>query len=150
MEHMTKLQSWSVGACGAIGSFIAQLLGGWTSDLQTLLIFMSVDFVMGLIIAGVLNKSTKTETGALNSSAGFKGLCKKGFTLLIVLVANQLDSVMGVEYIRTAVIIAFIVNETISIVENAGIMGIPIPSVLTKAIDILKTKSEESDGEKNE
>lgn len=147
---MTKLQSWSVGACGAIGSFIAQLLGGWTSDLQTLLIFMSVDFVMGLIIAGVLNKSTKTETGALNSSAGFKGLCKKGFTLLIVLVANQLDSVMGVEYIRTAVIIAFIVNETISIVENAGIMGIPIPSVLTKAIDILKTKSEESDGEKNE
>lgn len=147
---MTKLQSWGVGACGAIGSFIAQLFGGWSSDLQTLLIFMSVDFVMGLIIAGVLNKSTQTETGALNSSAGFKGLCKKGFTLLIVLVANQLDSVMGVEYIRTAVIIAFIVNETISIVENAGIMGIPIPSVLTKAIDILKSKSEESDGEKNE
>lgn len=142
LDFMSKVQAVFISIFGAVGALLVRLFGGWTTDLQTLIIFMAVDFAMGLIIAGVFNKSTKTESGALNSSAGFKGLCKKGVALLIVLVANQLDKVMSVEYIRTAVIIAFIVNETISIVENAGIMGIPIPNVITKAIEVLKDKSE--------
>ena len=145
MEFMSKVQALFISIFGAIGAILVQLFGGWTTDMQTLIIFMTVDFAMGLLIAGVFNKSTKTDTGALSSGAGFKGLCKKGVALLIVLVANQLDKVMGVEYIRTAVIIAFIVNETISIVENAGIMGVPIPKVITKAIDVLKNKADQEE-----
>ena len=145
MEFMSKVQALFISIFGAIGAILVQLFGGWTTDMQTLIIFMAVDFAMGLLIAGVFNKSTKTDTGALSSGAGFKGLCKKGVALLIVLVANQLDKVMGVEYIRTAVIIAFIVNETISIVENAGIMGVPIPKVITKAIDVLKNKADQEE-----
>ena len=128
---------------GAVGSFIAGLFGGWDTALITLIIFMGLDYVTGLIVAGVFHKSTKTENGALESKAGWKGLCRKGAVLLLVLVANRLDLVMGASYIRDGVCIAFIVNETISIVENAGLMGVPIPAALTKAIEVLKNKNDE-------
>lgn len=142
LDFMSKIQAIFISIFGAVGALLVQLFGGWTTDLQTLIIFMAVDFAMGLIIAGVFNKSTKTETGSLNSSVGFKGLCKKGVALLFVLVANRLDKTMNVDYIRNAVIIAFIVNETISIFENAGTMGIPIPKIMKKAIEVLKDKTE--------
>ena len=129
---------------GVVGSFIASLFGGWSSALTTLLIFMGIDWITGLIVAGVFKKSQKTETGALESRAGWKGLCRKGVTLLVVLVACRLDLTMGTTIIRDAVVIAFVSNETISIIENAGLMGIPIPPIITKAIDILRKKSEES------
>ena len=74
--------------------------------------------------------------------AGWKGLCRKGETLLIVLVACRLDAVMGSTFVRDAVVIGFICNETISIIENAGLMGLPIPAAITKAVDILKQRSE--------
>ena len=96
----------------------------------------------GLIVAGVFHTSEKTPNGALESTAGWKGLCRKGVTLLVVLVACRLDLVMGSNFIRDAVVIAFIANETISIIENAGLMGIPIPAVITKAIEVLKSKAE--------
>lgn len=128
---------------GVVGSFIASLFGGWSSALTTLLIFMGIDWITGLIVAGVFKKSQKTETGALESRAGWKGLCRKGVTLLVVLVACRLDLTMGTTVIRDAAVIAFVSNETISIIENAGLMGIPIPPVITKAIDILRKKSEE-------
>jgi toxin secretion/phage lysis holin len=140
MEKVNTFKALVIGIFGGIGAFIAQLLGGWTSDMQTLGVLMIVDIVMGFLIAAFWKKSGKSITGALNSISMWKGLCRKGVSLLIVLVAHQLDSVMGTEYIRTAVIIAFIVNELISIVENAGIMGVPIPSVVTKAIEVLKKK----------
>ena len=63
--------------------------------------------------------------------------------LFYVLVAYRLDVALGLGYIRTATIVAFIVNEAISILENAGIMGVPIPPVILKAIDILKNKESE-------
>ena len=74
-----------------------------------------------------------------------KGLCRKGVSLLVVLVACRLDMIMGSNFIRDATVIAFIANETISIIENAGLMGVPIPSVITKAIEVLKKKSERED-----
>jgi len=123
---------------GFIGGILAYLFDGWDTAMITLVIFMGVDFLTGLIVAGVFKQSKKSETGALESKAGWKGLCRKGMMLLIVLVAHQLDLVMGSAFIKNAAIIAFIANETISIVENAGIMGIPIPDVITQAIDILK------------
>lgn len=132
---------------GLIGSAIASLFGGWDAGLATLLIFMAIDYMSGLIVAGVFHTSNKTDTGALESRAGFKGLCRKGMTLLFVLVAYRLDLVIGTNYIRDAVIIAFIANETISLVENAGLMGIPLPAVITKAIDVLQKKVEVNENE---
>ena len=125
---------------GVVGSFIASLFGGWTASLTTLLIFMMIDYVSGLIVAGVFHNSPKTETGALESRAGFKGLIRKFMILLFVLIGYRLDVAVGTTYIKDAVCIAFIANELLSIVENAGLMGIPIPAVITNAIDILKKK----------
>ena len=130
---------------GCVGSVIASLFGGWDAALVTLLIFMGVDYVTGLIVAGVFHTSEKTENGTLESRAGWKGLCRKGVTLLVVLVACRLDLMMGSNFIRDAVVIAFVANETISIIENAGLMGVPIPAVIVKAIEVLKKKAE-SDG----
>lgn len=132
---------------GIIGGVISTAFGGWSAALTTLVIFMAIDYVTGLMVAGVFKKSKKTNNGALESRAGFKGLCRKGVTLLIVLVSCRLDLVLGSNFVRDAVVIAFIANETISIIENAGLMGIPIPSVIVRAIEVLKTKSEEN-GEK--
>ncbi|MBR2452589.1 MAG: phage holin family protein [Clostridia bacterium] len=134
-------------ALGVAGSFVTQLFGGWTEDMITLVIFMAVDFVMGLVVAGVFHKSNKSDTGALNSRAGWKGLSKKGVTLLFILVAHRLDGLLDTNYIRTTAIIGFIINEAISIIENAGLMGVPFPEVITKAIDMLKSKGEEDDNE---
>ena len=142
MEKITSAKVTIITVIGAMGGFIANLFGGWTSDMQTLLIFMGIDIVMGLLIAAFWKKSEKSETGTLNSTSMAKGLIRKGVYLLIILVAYRLDLAMGVEYIRTAVIIAFIVNEVISIIENAGIMGVPIPSVIRKAIDVLRQRSD--------
>lgn len=132
---------------GVIGSCVSTLFGGWSAALTTLIIFMGIDYITGLIVAGVFKNSTKTTTGALESRAGWKGLCKKGVSLLIVLIACRLDLILGSTFIKDAVVIAFIVNETISIIENAGLMGIKIPAVITKAIDVLKSKAEETDHE---
>lgn len=131
-------------AFGVAGSFICSIIGGWDKGLMTLLIFMGIDlFTGGIILPAIFKKSPKSENGALKSGEFGKGICKKGVYLLIVLVAYRLDITIGTSYIRDAVIIAFITNELISIVENAGLMGIPMPDVITKAVDILQKKSDE-------
>lgn len=131
---------------GVAGSFVASLFGGWTASLTTLLIFMLIDYASGLIVAGVFHKSPKTETGALESRAGLKGLIRKFTMLLFVLIGHRLDVAVGTTYIRDAVCIAFMANELISIVENAGLMGLPVPAIITNAIDILKKKGESKNG----
>lgn len=123
---------------GVMGSLVASLFGGWTASLTTLLIFMGIDYVSGLIVAGVFHKSPKTDSGALESRAGFKGLIRKAMILLFVLIGYRLDVAAGSTYIKDAVCITFMVNELLSIIENASLMGIPIPAVITNAIDILK------------
>lgn len=128
------------GVIGAIGAIISTLFGGWTAGLTTLLIFMTVDYISGLVVAGVFKNSNKSETGALESRAGWKGLTRKCMTLLFVLVAHRLDLLVGTNYIRDAVIIGFCVNELLSIVENAGLMGLPLPPILTRAIDVLSER----------
>jgi toxin secretion/phage lysis holin len=140
-----KMKTKILTLIGVLGSGIASLFGGWDAALVTLLIFMGIDYLTGLIVAGVFHKSEKTENGALESRAGWKGLCRKGVTLLIVLVACRLDLVMGSNFIRDAVVIAFIANEAISIIENAGLMGIPVPAAITRAIEVLKEKAEGGD-----
>lgn len=128
---------------GATGSFIINvLLGGWTEDLATLLIFMGIDFVMGLLIAAVWKRSGKSESGALNSISAWKGLCRKGCSLLVVMVANRLDVTLGISYVKTAVIIGFIANEGISIAENYGMMGGWLPKIFKQALEVLQARSD--------
>ncbi|NBH61558.1 holin [Anaerotruncus sp. 80] len=127
---------------GITGSVIAGFFGGWTSGMTTLLICMIVDYITGLIVAGVFGQSPKSKTGALESKAGWKGLCRKCMTMLFVLVAYRLDLALSTAYIRDAVVIGFICNEVISIIENAGIMGLPVPKQISKAIELLKNKEE--------
>lgn len=127
-------------ALGMLGSLIAGAFGGWDGAFITLLIFMAVDYISGLAVALVFRKSPKTKSGGGSSRVGWKGLCRKGMTLLIVLVAYRLDLILGVNYIRDTVMIGFIANETISITENAGLMGVPLPKVIQRAIDVLNDK----------
>ncbi len=142
MEKVNAIKATILAIIGIVGGAIINLLGGWDMALQTILIFMAVDYITGLIVAGVFKKSSKTENGALESRAGWKGLCRKGMTLLVVLVAAQLDKVVGTDVIRNAVIIGYIANEALSIIENAGLMGLPVPKFLRNAIEILRKKSE--------
>ncbi len=128
---------------GILGSLFTSLFGGWDDAIVTLMIFMAIDYITGLVVAGVFHASNKSPNGSLESRAGWKGLCRKGVTLLVVLVATRLDMAIGTHYIRDAVVIAFVANEALSITENAGLMGVPIPEVIIRMIDVLKKHSED-------
>ena len=128
-------------ALGIVGGYIASLFGGWNAALGALLTCMAIDYTTGLIVAGVFHASPKSPGGGLESMAGWKGLARKFVTLMIVLVAHEMDVLLGIQYIRDAVIIGFCANEVISILENAGLMGLPIPAVLSDAIDQLRKES---------
>ena len=95
---------------GIVGATITTLFGGWSVGLTTLVIFMAVDYISGLLVAGVFKASPKSKSGALSSKVGYKGLCKKGMSLLIVLIAYRLDLLVGTNYIRDAVVIGFCVS----------------------------------------
>lgn len=126
---------------GLIGSGLCWAFGGWDAAMAALLVCMAVDYISGSIVALVFHKSTKTETGAYNSAYGLKGLCKKGLMLLFVLVAVQIDLILNIDYARDAVCIGFCANEVLSIVENLGLAGIPMPQAITKALEQLQKKS---------
>lgn len=127
----------------AVGSAISAYFGEWTTAIQTLLILMGADYLTGMIVAGVFHKSSKSDDGGLESFAGWKGLMRKGVQLLVVLVGAQLDALLGTGFVRDGIIIAFCLNETLSVVENAGLMGIPIPKVISQAITVLKQRAGE-------
>lgn len=135
---------------GLIGGFFVSLFGGWTESLTTLVVVMVIDYVTGLIVAGVFNNSPKVPGGKIESRAGVKGLFKKGAMLLFVLLAARLDIESHSNYIKDTVTIAFIVNEVISIIENAGRMGIPMPSVIKNAINITPVNKPEEATDKKE
>lgn len=140
------MKSFICTVFGTVGTFIAAALGGWDTAVIALLTFMAIDYVTGLAVAGIFHKSKKSESGGLESRAGFKGLVRKCTVLLLVVVANLLDKQIGGEYIRNAVCIGFMMNELLSILENAALMGLPIPAALTKALDILAEKQGVTNG----
>lgn len=131
---------------GTIGGFLSYFFGGWSSALTTLFIFMAIDYITGSMVAGVFNKSTKTEHGALDSRVGWKGICRKCVTLFLVLVAVRLDIVAGTTFFKDGAVMGFVLNEALSIIENASLMGVKFPKRITKAIEVLKGKTEQ-DGE---
>ena len=125
---------------GMSGAVVSWAFGGWDTAIAALLVFIAVDYISGSLVALVFHKSNKTESGAYNSAYGLKGLCKKGLMLLFVLVAVQIDKLLGSDYVRDAVCIGFSVNEILSITENLGLAGVPMPDVITKALDQLQKK----------
>lgn len=127
-------------ATGILGAAAAWAFGGWDAALAALVVCMSVDYISGSIVALVFHNSNKSETGAYNSAYGVKGLCKKGLMLLFVLVAVQVDRILGSDYVRDAVCIGFSANEVLSIIENLGLAGIPMPQAVVKALEQLQSK----------
>ena len=108
--------------------------------LEALLVCMVVDYLMGLTIAGLYKRSDKTDTGGLNSFVGWMGISKKITSLLFIIIGVELQKITGLIGIREGIIIVLVTNEVISIIENAGVMGIPVPEQITKMIDVLKQK----------
>ena len=135
-----------ITACiGLCGGFASWLFGGWDAALQTLLVFMAADYLTGIAAAGIFGKSRKSAGGGLSSEVGFQGLTRKCMMLVFVLLAHRMDDVLGTACIRDGVCVAFMANEMISIIENAGITGVPVPDAVKNAIDLLKQKGEQDD-----
>lgn len=128
---------------GFLGGVITSMFGGWSAAMTTLVIFMALDYITGIVVAGVFRQSEKTKDGGLESIIGWKGIIRKGCTLAMVMISHRLDILFECNYIMNTVVIAFISNELISLIENFGLMGVPIPEPIRKAISVLK---EEADG----
>ena len=123
----------AVGLGGGLASF---LFGGWSALLQTLVLFIALDYVVGVMVAGY--------HGKLNSKVGFKGIAKKVLILLLVATAHQIDLLLGDgSLIRDSVIFFYLANELLSILETVGKTNLPIPDVLRRAVDTLNSKGED-------
>lgn len=130
----------------AVGTFVAHGLGGWDAAMQVLVALMAADYLTGVLVAAVWQRSNKSTTGALDSKAGFKGLCKKCAILLLVWIGVLLDHAIGAEYVRTAVILFFTGNEGLSLLENLGLMGVPFPGFLQRALEALREQGDHGEG----
>lgn len=124
-------------AAGIVGALVVSFLGGWDTALQTLVVFMAIDYMTGIIVAAVFKASSKSENGGLDSGVGLKGLLRKLAMLCGVTMAYYLDKVAGTDFVRDATCLAFVCNEGLSIIENFGLMGVPIPAPIRNAIDVL-------------
>lgn len=139
---MTMWDKLVKGACAVAGA-IAGIFGEWNALLTILAVCMALDYISGLIVAA-MGKSNKTEGGGIDSKAGFVGLAKKALIMLIVLLATVLDRALGTDSMvfQTAAACYYIANEGISIIENAGKIGVPVPSALRKALEQLRDKND--------
>lgn len=135
----------------AIGGAIAGIFGGWTPLMTVLAVMMGLDYISGVIVA-IAGKSPKTEGGHLDSKVGFVGLAKKGLIIIIVLMATMLDSAAGdtAMIFQTAACCYYIANEGISIMENAALLGLPVPNVIKRGLEQLKDKSDDDEGDKQD
>ena len=115
-----------------ITSFIGKTLGSFDNLLIALIIFITIDYITGVIKA-IINKQYSSEIG-------FKGISKKVLMIFMVALATQIDLLLDNIGIRYLVIIFYIVNEGMSIIENASLLGLPIPEKLKQAFEKLNTK----------
>ncbi|WP_342769268.1 phage holin family protein [Peribacillus asahii] len=132
IEHISLLFKLCI-AC--IGGFTSYLFGPMSLLLDTLVLFMIVDYISGMMASAY--------EGKLSSSFGFIGIFKKIFMLFIVAIAHSLDKFLGGHIIRDVTLYFYLSNELLSIIENAGRLNIPMPEVIKKAVKILKGKSDE-------
>lgn len=132
-------------ALAAVGGFLADRLGGWDALLQVLVALMVADYLTGLVVAGVFKRSPHTESGALSSHAGFKGIVKKCAALLLIYIGVLLDRAIGEAFVRSALIIFFIGNEGLSLLENVGLMGVKYPQFLQKMLEALRERGDKGE-----
>ena len=132
-------------ALAAVGGFLADRLGGWDALLQVLVALMVADYLTGLVVAGVFKRSPHTESGALSSHAGFKGIVKKCAALLLIYIGVLLDRAIGEAFVRSALIIFFIGNEGLSLLENVGLMGVKYPQFLEKMLEALRERGDKGE-----
>ena len=133
----------SLGGIAVVGTIIAEALGGWDTSLKVLIIFIAIDYLTGILCALVWKKSPKSESGAFESEASLKGLIRKCAVLILVYIGALLDELTEQTIVRTAVIIFFIANDGFSIIENLGIMGVPMPEAIKNAFELLQMKKED-------
>ena len=127
---------------GVLGGILSAIFGGFDNAMITLLVFMAIDYITGVALSLVFKKSPKTTTGGYSSGMFVKGAVKKGLSLLIVIIAVRLDITVGVNYFRDCTVFAICANELLSIIENLGLCGVPIPDIIKKGIDVLNEKIE--------
>lgn len=139
-----------LAALATTGSVIANALGGWDTALQVLVGVMVADYITGIMVALIWHKSDKTESGRLSSEAGFRGLAKKVGIIAFVWVSALLDRAIGGEYVRTTVILFYIANEGLSVIENTAAMGIRYPKFVERALEVLRAKADTGETEKSD
>lgn len=129
-------------AVGILGTSFSVFFGEYTYALGTLLILMCVDILTGgIIIPLFYKKSPKTQSGGIQSSAFGKGITRKFYRILLIGVAYRFQTTIGISYLKDGLIVSFIFEEMISILENGTIMGVPMPKILTEALDVVKNKT---------
>lgn len=143
---MENVKNAILAAVATVVTFVGNVLGGWDVSLKVLLAMMAMDYITGWMVAAFWRRSNKSTTGALDSRAGFKGLCRKAAVFGLLLVAHGLDVALGISYVKTAVCWFFVANEGLSLLENLGLMGVPYPKFLKNALEALKDKADEGDG----
>lgn len=139
----------------AVGGAIATFFCGLPPVMWVLVAVMSIDFITG-VICGIMGKSKKTENGYLASNAAFIGLLKKALIILVVLLAALLDKAVtmgaGIQFdaVAGATCLWFIASEGFSILENVASMGIPVPKILLKMLEIMRSKGDVPEEKKEE
>lgn len=124
---------------GVVLAAIIEALGGWDKSLELLIAVMVSDYVTGVLCAATGNSK---KSSGLNSQIGFKGLCKKLAMLVAVFLATCIARNTNFSEIRDIFIFGFVSNELLSIVENFGLMGIPLPDKIMDIIEVLKERIE--------
>lgn len=124
-------------ACAVGGALIGWLSGMWSEMCTLLAACMLIDYITGLIVAAC-GKSPKTAAGGVSSAVGFRGLAKKAVILLVVLLAWLLDQATGNAVFQSAAVCYYIANEGISILENAVLLGVPVPEALRNALEVMR------------
>lgn len=124
-----------------IGGWLGYFLGGCDGLLYALLLFVVMDYITGVMCA--------INDHKLSSEVGFRGICRKVLIFMLVGIANVMDvTVIGTgSVLRTAVIFFYLSNEGISLIENAGHLGLPIPEKLKIVLEQLHNRSEDKDGD---
>lgn len=135
-----------VKAGAGIAGAAAGFLGGWNALLTALAVLMALDYATGVAVA-CRGRSPKSDTGGVSSRAGFDGLLRKGFIIIIVLLATMLDRAIdnGGMVFQTASTCYYIANEGLSIVENALLMDVPVPDSIKSALEIFRKRGEKKE-----
>jgi toxin secretion/phage lysis holin len=119
----------------ALGSVISFSFGIWPESLTVLLVLMGIDYISGVAAA------IKTG-GGLSSKTGFWGLAKKGLILLVILLAHRIDLLLGTEMVMGGAIMFYLVNELLSVIENYGRLGLPLPEGIRRIIRMLRNSQD--------